>query len=131
MKRKNKANFTFSKESKEKLVIEIRIEQTDSLIGGTDINSALLEALTIATHAQQRNNVNKDKDDDDDVQPMVFFLTDGHPTSGETDPSAIAANVEKANSAAQVPLFCLAFGRQADFDSLKASWLNCMLLRPP
>jgi hypothetical protein len=39
---------------------------------------------------------------------MIFFLTDGHATAGETDNAKILSNVKKANS-----------GGKADFDLLK------------
>jgi uncharacterized protein YegL len=53
-------------------------------------------------------------------QPIVFFLTDGHPTVGETDSTVILDNVLKANvDSMAAAIFSLAFGRQADFQMLK------------
>lgn len=49
---------------------------------------------------------------------MIFFLTDGHATNGVTDNMEIMVNVRVENSQS-VPIFCLAFGRHADFDMLK------------
>ncbi len=45
-------------------------------------------------------------------QPVVFFLTDGHATSGEVDPINIMDNARKANANGDAAVFCLAFGRQ-------------------
>lgn len=55
-------------------------------------------------------------------QPVIFFLTDGHATAGETDDQAILANALAANggqTSLSASVFCLAFGRQADFSLLK------------
>ena len=54
-----------------------------------------------------------------EAQPLVFFLTDGHPTVGETDSGAILENVKKANEDCDAAIFSLAFGRMADFQMLK------------
>ena len=54
-----------------------------------------------------------------DVQPMVFFLTDGHPTVGVTDTLQILDNIKTANSRIGAPLFSLAFGRRTDFQMLR------------
>ena len=58
--------------------------------GETNINDAVLKALTIVTHVKQKGILKG-------VQPMVFFLTDGHPTVGVTDTQEILTNVKKAN----------------------------------
>ena len=50
---------------------------------------------------------------------MVFFLTDGHATEGITEPEAILSNATAANRGLAASVFCLAFGRQADFALLK------------
>ena len=52
--------------------------------GGTNINSALLEACRIL-RSQRRTEGN-----------LVLFLTDGSPTSGVTNPKSIVENVAKA-----------------------------------
>lgn len=54
--------------------------------GGTAIDDALREALTIRSNEDGRTNT------------MVFF-TDGQPTWGERDPNRILANVKKNNTA--------------------------------
>lgn len=86
--------------------------------GGTNLNDALVLGLTIATHVEQRRDVLIG------VQPMIFFLTDGHPTVGETETLTIMANVNKANYGSLAPIFSLAFGRHADFDLLKVMSLQ-------
>ncbi len=63
--------------------------------GGTDINSALLTALSMKT---------------DDPRPfVVVFLTDGLPTIGTTVPQRILENVKRRNRAG-VRIFCFGVG---------------------
>ena len=50
---------------------------------------------------------------------MVLFLTDGHPTVGETDTLRILHNVKKANMDTKTAVFSLAFGRKTDFSMLR------------
>lgn len=50
---------------------------------------------------------------------MVLFLTDGHPTVGETDTVKILNNIQRANEATETPVFSLAFGRKTDFSMLR------------
>ena len=80
--------------------------------GETNINEALIRSLTILDNVKE-NRVLKD------VQPMVFFLTDGHPTVGVTDTQEILENVRSVNSFVQAPIFSLAFGRKTDFQMLR------------
>lgn len=63
--------------------------------GGTDINSALLAALSLKTDVQRPF--------------VVVFMTDGLPTVGTTDPKRILANV-RARNAAGVRVFCFGVG---------------------
>jgi len=53
-------------------------------LGATDINGALLAALSMAKKKTERPF-------------MIIFLTDGEPTAGEDDPAKILENVAKAN----------------------------------
>ncbi|XP_040572273.1 inter-alpha-trypsin inhibitor heavy chain H3 [Lepeophtheirus salmonis] len=79
--------------------------------GGTNINDAILDALRIVRYKKENaENVY--------VQPMVIFLTDGNPTEGVVNAKEIIENVVESN-VYEVPIFALAFGRGADFDSLK------------
>jgi len=87
------------------------VEQLEAA-GETNINGALIKALTILTHVKQKGVL-------DGVQPMVFFLTDGHPTVGVTDTIEILNNVRNANKVIQTPIFSLAFGRKTDFKMLR------------
>ncbi|GFR89653.1 inter-alpha-trypsin inhibitor heavy chain H3 [Elysia marginata] len=75
--------------------------------GMTNINAALLKALAELKFRQDKNRVG-----------MVFFLTDGNPTQGETDAEKIARNVLNANEGTAA-IFSLAFGDGADYVSLK------------
>ncbi|XP_063839820.1 inter-alpha-trypsin inhibitor heavy chain H5-like isoform X2 [Scylla paramamosain] len=77
-------------------------------LGGTNINDALLQAVTGAnthnsTHAPAR---------------QVVFLTDGKPNIGETNPEQLRRNVREANHH-QLPVFSLALGQDADVRLLR------------
>lgn len=50
--------------------------------------------------------------------PIIIFLTDGEPTEGETERSAILDNIKTANIFG-VPIFSLSFGESADLKFLK------------
>ena len=80
--------------------------------GGTNINEGLVRALNIISGVKNRFPLPRD------VQPMIFFLTDGHATAGELREENILANVNRANDK-NTAIFSLAFGRSADFDLLK------------
>ena len=77
--------------------------------GGTNINEALLEAIQLA------GNTNSAKK----LQKMIIFLTDGAPTSGETNLETIKENVKRANIEHKVPIYGLAFGDGADYNFIK------------
>ena len=77
--------------------------------GGTNINEALLEAIQLA------GNTNSAKK----LQKMIIFLTDGAPTSGETNLETIKDNVKRANIEHKVPIYGLAFGDGADYNFIK------------
>lgn len=49
---------------------------------------------------------------------VIFFLTDGEPTSGETRAEIILENVRSKNSKV-FPVYSLAFGRGADYEFVK------------
>ena len=53
------------------------------------------------------------------VQPMIIFLTDGHATVGLTEKEAVLADIYSLNAEVHAPIFCLSFGRFADFSLLK------------
>ena len=79
--------------------------------GGTNINSALLEACRIL-HSQRRTKGN-----------LILFLTDGSPTSGITDPRSIVENVataaQETRDSGQIAVFSLAFGFSLNYDLLE------------
>jgi len=68
-------------------------------IGGTAINDALLEALRV--------------DADEDRPHAIVFLTDGRPTTGETQEDTIVANV-KRRSGGQFRVFCFGIGQDVN-----------------
>merc|ERR1719474_758148 len=105
-------NSAIVKASPENIENAVKHVELLEAAGETNINDAVLKALTIVTHVKQKGILKG-------VQPMVFFLTDGHPTVGVTDTQEILTNVKKANSLIQTPIFSLAFGRKTDFQMLR------------
>jgi len=81
--------------------------------GGTNINEAMLEGLKIAESALRSEKL------PEDVNSMIIFLTDGLPSSGETNTETIKNNIKNANSKLDVPIFSIGFGRDLDFDLIK------------
>merc|ERR1712038_773823 len=75
--------------------------------GGTDIQSALLEALLVAQNAQIQENI-----DPSHTQQMIIFLTDGQ-ASVDLD------KIKKFNQDLQIPIYSLALGDDADFNLLQ------------
>ncbi len=74
--------------------VKAAVEFVDGLkaIGGTNINDALLAALSDAPKSE-------DSGEAADERPYyIVFLTDGQPTVSVTDPEEILANVSKANT---------------------------------
>ena len=98
--------------SEDNIARAVRYVETLEARGETNINGALLRALDILQEV-------RDSGARREVQPMVFFLTDGHPTVGETDTLAILDNIKTANSNIGAPIFSLAFGRRTDFQMLR------------
>jgi len=80
--------------------------------GGTNINDALKDGLTIAYNAQQNETL------PEDVQSILVFLSDGQPSVGITDGDTISSNVRE-NNTLKVPIYSLGFGRDADFDLIR------------
>ena len=80
--------------------------------GGTNINDALMRALEIAEQVKSQEEIGSK------TEQMIIFLTDGEPTSGETNKTLIKENIRNAN-ANQVPIYGLAFGDGADYDLVK------------
>jgi uncharacterized protein YegL len=76
--------------------------------GSTDINQALLDALSMFEPGSEH-------------VPIVVFLTDGEPTTGIISPYVIRKNAREANRA-EVSIFTIAFGitDESYYDFLKA-----------
>merc|ERR1711962_896705 len=90
--------------------------------GGTNINAAMLKGLEMIQEKMEIPDLLPNN-----VKPMVVFLTDGQATSGVTYKHEIKANIREANSL-NMPLYCLAFGSDADFRLMKE--ISGKFLRP-
>ncbi|KAG8225182.1 hypothetical protein J437_LFUL001309 [Ladona fulva] len=91
-------------------------------LGGTNINLALRSGLQIAAlglSGEPFRRTLEQKYGGHLPQPLVIFLTDGEPTTGETRLSKILAATRAMNSEARAPIFSLAFGNDADFRFVK------------
>ncbi|NWS73739.1 ITIH4 inhibitor, partial [Crotophaga sulcirostris] len=88
--------------------------QTLSASGGTDINRALLTALSLLGEAQglPERSIS-----------MIILLTDGQPTSGERNVEVIQENIQKAVSG-KYALFCLGFGFDVEYKFLEKMALS-------
>ncbi|XP_073732391.1 inter-alpha-trypsin inhibitor heavy chain H3 isoform X2 [Misgurnus anguillicaudatus] len=74
--------------------------------GATDINAAVLEGVNMFKRQPQAGSAS-----------ILILLTDGDPTSGETNTERIMSNVRKAIGS-KFPLYCLGFGYDVNFDFL-------------
>ncbi|XP_073732393.1 inter-alpha-trypsin inhibitor heavy chain H3 isoform X1 [Misgurnus anguillicaudatus] len=74
--------------------------------GATDINAAVLEGVNMFKRQPQAGSAS-----------ILILLTDGDPTSGETNTERIMSNVRKAIES-KFPLYCLGFGYDVNFDFL-------------
>lgn len=84
-------------------------EETLVVGGSTNINSALLDAVDLLLNIQ---------DTQDTRGKIIVFLTDGHPTAGETDTQNIRLNVKKKNEGL-ASIFALGFGHNVDMSFLE------------
>ncbi|KAI5607126.1 inter-alpha-trypsin inhibitor heavy chain H4 isoform X9 [Silurus asotus] len=76
--------------------------------GATDINAAVLKAVDMITkHRTSETSAS-----------LLILLTDGDPTSGETNTGRIQNNVREAIGG-KFPLYCLGFGFDVNFDFLE------------
>ncbi|XP_048029054.1 inter-alpha-trypsin inhibitor heavy chain H3-like isoform X2 [Megalobrama amblycephala] len=74
--------------------------------GATDINAAVLAGVDMIIRHPREGTAS-----------ILILLTDGDPTSGETNIERIMANVKKAIGL-KFPLYCLGFGHDVNFDFL-------------
>ncbi|XP_055564573.1 inter-alpha-trypsin inhibitor heavy chain H4 isoform X2 [Falco cherrug] len=88
--------------------------QTLSAGGGTDINRALLTAVSVLDKAERLPERSVS---------MIILLTDGQPTSGESNVEVIQENVQKAVSG-KCALFCLGFGFDVSYNFLEKMALS-------
>ncbi|XP_027496168.1 inter-alpha-trypsin inhibitor heavy chain H4 isoform X1 [Corapipo altera] len=82
--------------------------------GGTDINGALLTAVGALDKAENLPERSVS---------MVILLTDGQPTSGETNVEEIQENIQKAING-KYALFCLGFGFDVSYKFLEKMALS-------
>merc|ERR1719220_2849089 len=95
--------------------LDVAIAFTNSLTasGGTNINEAMLSGIELA-----KKNMDTESLLPENAHPMIVFMTDGVPTSGVTHKPTIKSNIVQANNL-NMPLYCIAFGRNADFKLMK------------
>ncbi|XP_029989318.1 inter-alpha-trypsin inhibitor heavy chain H3-like isoform X2 [Sphaeramia orbicularis] len=80
--------------------------------GSTDINRAVLEGARMLNAHPREGSAS-----------ILILLTDGDPTSGETNRERIQSNVKKA-IASKFPLYCLGFGFDVNFEFLESMSLQ-------
>ncbi|KAM6059915.1 inter-alpha-trypsin inhibitor heavy chain H4 [Theristicus caerulescens] len=88
--------------------------QTLSARGGTDINCALLTAVSVLDKAERLPERSVS---------MIILLTDGQPTSGENNVQVIQENIQKAVNG-KYALFCLGFGFDVSYKFLEKMALS-------
>lgn len=74
--------------------------------GGTNINKALLSSLNRFDNLESS-----------EIKNLIFFLTDGQPTQGNTNLNSIMRNVKQVNR--DTSMFTLGFGEGSNMDFLK------------
>ncbi|XP_055766838.1 inter-alpha-trypsin inhibitor heavy chain H3-like isoform X1 [Salvelinus fontinalis] len=75
--------------------------------GATDINAAVLEGTAMLNRHPLKGSVS-----------LLILLTDGDPTTGETNLEKIHKNIKEAIGK-KFPLYCLGFGMDVNFDFLE------------
>ncbi|XP_068264886.1 inter-alpha-trypsin inhibitor heavy chain H4-like [Nyctibius grandis] len=88
--------------------------QTLSASGGTDINRALLTAVSVLDKAERLPERSVS---------MIILLTDGQPTSGENNVEVIQENIQEAVDG-KYALFCLGFGFDVSYKFLEKMALS-------
>ncbi|XP_021071332.1 inter-alpha-trypsin inhibitor heavy chain H5 [Mus pahari] len=91
--------------------------------GGTDINGGLQTAIKLLNNYVAQNDI------EDRSVSLIIFLTDGKPTSGETNTLKILSNTKEATGG-QICIFTVGIGDDVDFKLLeRLSLENCGLMR--
>ncbi|KAJ8297900.1 LOW QUALITY PROTEIN: hypothetical protein KUTeg_024431, partial [Tegillarca granosa] len=75
--------------------------------GSTDINTSMTEGIKLLSSQSSRERAR-----------VLIFLTDGDPTTGETNTERILQNIRR-NNEIEIPVFSLAFGSGADYSFTK------------
>ncbi|XP_032860530.2 inter-alpha-trypsin inhibitor heavy chain H4 [Tyto alba] len=88
--------------------------QTLSASGGTDISRALLTAVSVLDKAKRLPERSVS---------MIILLTDGQPTSGESNVEVIQENIQEAING-KYSLFCLGFGFDVSYKFLEKMALS-------
>ncbi|XP_064311740.1 inter-alpha-trypsin inhibitor heavy chain H4 [Phalacrocorax carbo] len=88
--------------------------RTLSASGGTDINRALLTAVSMLDKAERLPERSVS---------MIILLTDGQPTSGEVNVEVIQENIQKVING-KFALFCLGFGFDVSYKFLEKMALS-------
>ena len=89
----------------------IKFVNSLSAQGSTNINQALLDGLTLLKTTSEKLSSK--------MMSMLIFLTDGQATVGEKNARVIKQNIKDANTE-RIPIFGIAFGRDSDFELMKA-----------
>ncbi|NXY21460.1 ITIH4 inhibitor, partial [Atrichornis clamosus] len=100
--------------TKENVASAAAFVQTLSARGGTDINSALLTAVSV---------LDKSKSLPERSVSMIILLTDGQSTTGERNVEVIQENIQKAINGTYT-LFCLGFGFDVSYTFLEKMALS-------
>lgn len=79
-------------------------------ISGTNIDDALRQSINKLKSANETVSSTK-------LKNIIIFLTDGHPTSGETSTNIIKKNIRETNQ--DISLFTLGFGENCDHEFLR------------
>ncbi|XP_072328850.1 inter-alpha-trypsin inhibitor heavy chain H3-like [Scyliorhinus torazame] len=86
--------------------------KTISARGGTNINDAMVKAVRLLDKAYQ------DKQLPERSVSMIILLTDGHPNSGESNPTRIQQNVKNVADG-KYNVYCLGFGYDVNYNFLE------------
>ncbi|XP_061591624.1 inter-alpha-trypsin inhibitor heavy chain H3a [Cololabis saira] len=102
---------TLTKATKENVAKAIDYIKSLKHGGGTDINSAMMSAVSLLSQDRQANRLPETSID------MIILLTDGMPNAGVSDIPMIQENV-RASIGGNMSLFCLGFGHDVDYSFL-------------